>query len=175
MRKYDDTVAYQSLSGHGLKGVDFIGLSPDGKLWLIEVKNYRPRISDRNGKEYRANRKPPEILAEHVATKFIDSQRLIRIVDTYLRRHWWRRLQLWFLERRSPPPITSNYWFWAEARRRCEQDHNTVFVLWMETPERKTSYDDALERLLLERMPAGEQVLVAEASREHDLPFGIIA
>jgi hypothetical protein len=168
-------MAYQSLSGHGLKGVDFIGLSPDGKLWLIEVKNYRPRISDRNGKEYRANRKPPEVLAEHVATKFIDSQRLIRIVNTYLRRHWWRRLQLWWLERRTHPPITSNYWFWAEARRRCEQDQKTVFVLWMETPERKTGYDDALERLLLERMPAGEQVIVAEASREHGLPFGVVA
>ncbi|MFK8163347.1 MAG: hypothetical protein AB8H12_12870 [Lewinella sp.] len=173
MRKYDDTTAYQSLSGHGLKGVDFIGLSPDGKLWLIEVKNYRPRISDRDGKEYRANRKTPAALAAHVATKFIDSQRLIRIVDTYLRRHWWRRLQLWWLDRRPTPPSGSNYWFWAEARRRCEQDNNTVFVLWMETPERKTGYDDALEKLLLERIPAGEQVIVAEASREHGLAFGV--
>ena len=37
VRKYDDTAAYQSLSGHGLKGVDFIALVPDGTLWLIEV------------------------------------------------------------------------------------------------------------------------------------------
>lgn len=154
--------------------MDFIALPPDGKLWLIEVKNFRPRVSDRNGQEYRADRKPPGVLAEHVATKFFDSQRLIRIVDTYLRKNWWRRLQLWWLGRLRRPLTDSNYWFWSEARRRCEIDGSLVFVLWMETPERKTDYDDELEELLLERMPAGERVVVAEASRENDLPFGVV-
>lgn len=173
VRKYDDTVAYQSLSGHGLKGVDFIALSPDDRLWLIEVKNYRPRVSIRDGKEYRAKRKMPAKLAGDIATKFHDSQRLIRIVDTYLRRNWWRRLQLWWYARRGPNQA-SNYWFWAEARRRCEIDRATVFVLWMETPERKTGYDDEVEEMVLARMPAGEQVIVAEASRAQGLPFGVV-
>lgn len=154
--------------------MDFIALPPDGKLWLIEVKNFRPRISDRNGQEYRANRKPPSLLAEQVATKFFDSQRLIRIVYTYLRRTWWRRLKMWWLGKRRKPLTTSNYWFWAEAHRRCFKERNTVFVLWVETPERKTDYDDELETLLLEHMPAGEQVIVAEASRDNGLPFGVV-
>ena len=174
MRKYDDTTAYQSLSGHGLKGVDFIALSPDGKLWLIEVKNYRPRVSPKDGREYRAERKSPEVLVEKIAGKFRDSLRLIRIVDTFLRRHWWTRLQLWFLDRRRRPNTDSNYWFWAEARRRCALPERRAFVLWMETPERKTGYDEEVERLLKLAMPEGEQVIVAESSRPHPLPFGVV-
>ncbi len=68
---------------------------------------------------------------------------------------------------------TCNSWCWAEDRPRGERNNNTVFVLWMETPERKTGYDEAIEKLLLERMPTGEEVIVAEASREHGLPFGV--
>jgi hypothetical protein len=157
-----------------LKGVDFIALSPDGKLWLIEVKNYRPRISDRNGQEYRANRKSPSLLAYDIAAKFKDSKRLIRIVDTYLRRHWWRRFQLWWYAWLRKPDVNSNYWFWSEARRRCKDENKAVFVLWMEIPERKTDYDDEVEALLLERMPAGEQVIVTEGNRDNGLPFGIV-
>jgi hypothetical protein len=154
--------------------VDFIALSPDGKLWLIEVKNYRPRISDRNGKEYRAKRKRPVLLVDDIVTKFSDSKRLIRIVDTYLRRHWWRRFQLrWYAWRRNPD-VNSNYWFWSEARRRSEDKRNVALVLWMETPERKTGYDDEVETLLRERMPIGEQVIVAEGDRLNELPFGLV-
>lgn len=157
-----------------MKGVDFIALSPNGKLWLIEVKNYRPRVSDRNGQEYRAKRKNPELLARDIATKFQDSKRLIRIVDTYLRRHWWRRLQLWWYAFSRTPNTESNYWFWAEARRRCAAEENVSFVLWMETPERKTGYDDEVEALLLALMPAGDRVIVAEGDRGNGLAFGVV-
>lgn len=162
------------MSGHGLKGVDFIALSPDGKLWLIEVKNYRPRISDRNGREYRANRKSPALLASDIATKFNDSKRLIRIVDAYLRRHWWRRFQLWCYARRGKPAANSNYWFWAESRRRCEATSEVVFVLWMETPERKTGYDDEVEALLLNQMTGNERIIVTESARADQVPFGLV-
>ncbi len=174
VRKYDDTVAYQSLSGRGLKGVDFIALSPDGKLWLIEVKNYRPRVSERDGKEYLAKRKTPALLAADIATKFMDSTRLIRIVDAYLRRHWWRRLQLWWYGFRGKPNTNSNYWFWSEAHRRADDGERVVFVLWMETPERKTGYDDEVAALLQELMPTKTRVVVAEGERESGLAFGVV-
>ena len=168
VRKYDDTAAYQSLSGHGLKGVDFIALAPNDQLWLIEVKNYRPRISPRNGREYRADRKPPEQLVRQIAGKFTDSQRLIRIVCAYFRRRWWRRLLVWYRRRR--PRTASNYWFWSEAERRLNDPQRVRFVLWMETPERKTGYDDVVEQLLTAALPE-LHITVAEASRPHALPF----
>jgi hypothetical protein len=45
----------------------------------------------------------------------------------------------------------------------------------METPERKADYDDEVEQQLLERMPAGENVVVvAESHRSSELPFGLV-
>ncbi|WP_187270837.1 hypothetical protein [Neolewinella aurantiaca] len=154
--------------------MDFIALSPDEKLWLIEVKNFRPRISDRDGQEYRANRKTPALLAKDISTKFHDSKRLIRIVDAYLRGNWWRRFRLWWYTWRRKPAPNSNYWFWAEARRRCDDTHNVIFVLWMETPERKTGYDDEVAAHILQLMGTGDQVIVAEGDRENGLPFGLV-
>ncbi len=171
VRKYDGTVAYQSLSGHGLKGVDFIALTPAGELWFIEVKNYRPRFS--NEQEFRANRPSPDRLADQVARKFTDSRRLLRIVDTALRRRWWPRLQLRWMEWRGRPRPNSNYWFWTEARRRLEHTNKLVCLLWMETPETGEDYDDSVARLLTERLPPGDRLIVAERERDRNLPIKV--
>ncbi|NNE29048.1 MAG: hypothetical protein HKN16_05405, partial [Saprospiraceae bacterium] len=39
--KYDDHKFFRYLSGEGLKGVDFLGFTSEGGLFLMEVKNYR--------------------------------------------------------------------------------------------------------------------------------------
>jgi len=171
VRKFDDTVAYQSLSGHGLKGVDFIALSPDGKLWLMEVKNYRPR-NDETGREHRATRRRPQELAGHVARKFHDTRRLIRIVNSSLRRQWWRRAWLWYLENIRPNE-KSNYWFWSEAFRRATTLEAIVFVLWMETPEEPDNYDEATLSALTALLEPAAILYVAEAERDMGLPVGV--
>jgi hypothetical protein len=172
VRKFDDTVAYQSLSGHGLKGVDFIALSPDGKLWLMEVKNYRPR-NDESGREHRAIRRRPQELAEHVAQKFHDTRRLIRIVNSSLRRVWWRRAWLWYLENIRPNG-KSNYWFWSEAFRRANTTESIVFVLWMETPEEPDNYDESTRKALTSLLEPTAQLYVAEAERDMGLPIEVV-
>lgn len=175
VRKYDDTVAYQSLSGHGLKGVDFLALTPDGMLWLIEVKNYRPRISTRTGQEHFAKRRSPENLAQHVARKFYDTARLIRIVDASLRRRWWARVRLWYLEKIGKDRPQSNYWFWSEAHRRVDDPASIMLVLWMETPENRDDYPAAVGRLLIEQIDPGTQLLVLEQDHSVALPFRVRA
>ena len=45
MIKLDEHRFYSYVSGRGFKGVDFIGLSYEGKLLLLEVKNYGGPIS----------------------------------------------------------------------------------------------------------------------------------
>ena len=169
VRKFDETIAYQSLSGHGLKGVDFIALSPDGKLWLMEVKNYRPRV--KGDKEYRANRQPPAELSQQIAGKFRDTRRLLRIVDRSLRKRWW--FGLWEKWRRLFPDNNSNYWFWTEAAWRAQQTDGIVLVLWMETPEIKTDYDEAVARHLAAACREEVTVRVVEGSRPHDLPIEV--
>ena len=116
VRKYDATAAYRSLAGHGLKGVDFICLLPDGRLWLIEVKNYTTRR--KRGKVYAAKLRSPEDLSAHLTRKFHDSERLLRIVAESFRRRWYRRWQLAYQRWRGRPFPESNVWFWNEAARR---------------------------------------------------------
>lgn len=171
VRKFDATRAYQSLSGHGLKGVDFIALSPDGKLWLMEVKNYRPRFVD--GKEYRAKRRRPGELVGLVDKKFKDSQRLLQIVDVALRRNWW--FSLWERYRMVFPDKDSNYWFWTEAKRRGNDPACLVYVLWMETPEEPVDYDLAVKAEL--RLLMGEEVAlyVVETKRKTGIPIQVVS
>ena len=167
VRKFDETAAYQSLSGRGLKGVDFIAISPDDKLWLIEVKNYRPR--KKGGREYRANRKPPDLLARQIARKWADSQRLIGIVHAHLRRSWWRRARLWYQVNVGRNPA-SNYLFWHLTHRLASSGSAPELVLWMETPERNDDYDVRVYRELTTTLP-GANVIVAEQSAPQSLPF----
>ena len=168
VRQFDQTPAYQSLSGHGLKGVDFIAISPDGRLWLIEVKNYRPRFKAE--REYRATRRSPADLADHVARKFSDSFRLIRIVGAHLMRSWFRRLSVWYRLRVRPNPA-SNYWFWSRANTFVPEA--VVYVLWMETPERKQDYDRQTASELAKRLPVGAVVIVTESTNPPGLPFEV--
>ena len=168
VRKFDETVAYQSMSGHGLKGVDFIARDGAGTLWLIEVKNYRPRVSPRNGREYRAERRTPADLAANVAGKFTDSHRLLRIIVAYIRRHWYRRFQLWWQLQTGND--RSNYRFWSLAAAALAAGR-VRHVLWLETPEGRTHYDDAVATALRELLPGGETTVV-ETGREGELPFG---
>lgn len=168
VRKFDDTRAYQSLSGHGLKGVDFIAISPEPKLWLIEVKNYRPRR--KHGKEYWARRKRPEVLAVQVATKFRDSLRLIDIVNRSLNRSWHIRLLIWY--RTNVIPNTgSNYWFWSAVQHLAMDGRAVSYVLWMETPEENDDYDVRTYRELSALLPPEASLTVAEREGQHTLPF----
>lgn len=167
VRKFDDTAAYQSLSGHGLKGVDFIALSPDGRLWLIEVKNYRPRYDDT--REYFAKRRKPDDLARHIWFKYRDSHRLMQIVAASLEKKWW--FNVWKLYSRVISNPNSNYWFWVEAHRRSKDADRLSYVLWMETPEGANDYNSSVEEHLLAALPHHTDLWVVETDNSKEIPF----
>ena len=171
VRQFDATAAYKSISGRGLKGVDFIAISPEEELWLIEVKNYRPRHKGDN--EYRARRRPPDQLAQMMAGKFDDSLRLINIVNGYLQKSWWRRLQLWFrLHVKSNP--ASNYQFWHSVHTLASSGLAPLHcVLWMETPEVNDDYDHRVYTELRALLPEARNVIVAETDAPRGLPFRV--
>jgi hypothetical protein len=166
VRKFDSTPAYQSLSGHGLKGVDFLCLGADDSLYLIEVKNYRKR-----GGGHKIVRRDPERLAEHVGRKFVDTKRLIDIFNRAMRRGWWPSLLLfWYLLHPRPRP-NAHYWFWAEAERRVHLPENVYCVLWLETPESQFNYQAATEQALKAYLEPGNHLTVAEVSNPSGLAF----
>ena len=163
VRKFDETVAYQSLSGHGLKGVDFICLEGADALWLVEVKNFR-----RRDERYRAVRRRPAALAGQVATKFTDSQRLINIVYRSMQRRWSTRFLLWWYRFYLRPRPKKTYWFWAEAERRLREGH-VHYVLWLETPDAGPDYVEATTSQLRGLLPTVERLLVK--TNDDGLPF----
>jgi hypothetical protein len=170
VRRFDDTAAYRSISGFGLKGVDFLCLAPDDQLWLIEVKNYR-----RRDPRHRTERRNPKGLAEHVGRKVTDSKRLIRILLRAMRKRWHLRLLFyWYRLSRSlsgRPRPTFHYWFWLEADRRLEEARKVHVVLWLETPERSTDYRDAVHNHLEDELEPGNRLYLRDLHTTGEFPI----
>lgn len=137
VRKFDETPAYRSLAGHGLKGVDFICLTPDRELWLIEVKNYRRRA---HTDKWTGPKRSAVQLANHVYRKFSDTLRLVGIANRWIARRWYRRLGAHY--------PSSTYWFWREvARADC-----TICLLWLPLPDDQTTYAGDVSHHLSEKI-----------------------
>ncbi|CAH1002077.1 hypothetical protein LEM8419_02994 [Neolewinella maritima] len=161
VRRFDRTAAYRSVSGHGLKGVDFLCLVGEGDLWLIEVKNFRLRAG-----RHAIVRRNPEGLAAQVGKKFVDTKRLIRIVNRAIQRTWYTGVLRWWWTlappRWLPGRPVSTYWFWMEAERRLQSPRQVTCLLWLETPEWNAHYERATTDALGEWIEPGNILHVAE-------------
>ena len=82
--KFDEHRYYKSVSGHGIRGVDFMAVHKDWGVVLIEMKNY-PK-----GKE-----SIPDDLNDVMNVKKEGSVRLISIINAYYNRQWYFRLVTW--------------------------------------------------------------------------------
>ena len=168
VRKFDATAAFRSISGQGLKGVDFLCLAPRRELWLVEIKNFRPRAAHRT-----EARRHPRDLAQHVGAKFADSKRLIHIMNRALRTKWWSGpLRFWYRIVRVERP-RSHYWFWLEAARRLEEPGRVVCVLWLETPERAPDYASATAAALSDLVDARHSLHLAESQGRPEIPIKV--
>lgn len=168
VRQFDRTTAYRSVSGHGLKGVDFLALDADDGVWLVEVKNFR-----RRDEHTRMLRRDPEALARHVGTKFTDTRRLIRVMRRAMDRKWWMGIHLWWQGLRRRGAGASHYVFWQEVARRVEYGRVTC-LLWLETPEKAKDYNEAVREALLEHLPCGDRLIVAETDDGPILPVHVL-
>lgn len=153
VRKYDDHNFYKGLSSAGLKAVDFIVLTADGQVWLIEVKNYLSR--SRQGKTYHARVKASKRLATAVHRKFEDSLHAIRVINRYYERKWWYRL-LRHLPR-GWRTWQADHGFWAETYDRISNGHPPRLLIWLELEERRKNYRTRFYATLRQLL-AGESV-----------------
>lgn len=138
VRKYDNHTFFRGLSGYGLKGVDFIVLLPDGRLGLIEVKNYHPRINP-SGIAHPIKRIKAAKLAENLANKYFDSLRAIRVIERYYQRKWWYRSR-YFLFSSIERLFNSDLYFYREAAKRARGPLPITIILWLETPKAAKTY-----------------------------------
>lgn len=167
VRQFDRTAAYRSVSGHGLKGVDFLALGPDDELWLIEVKNFRRRDARTS-----MLRRTPVKLAEQIARKFTDTRRLIDIMAVAMDRRRWMSIRLRWDRLRNRGPEASHYLFWREVSRRSALPRIRC-LLWLETPESATDYAEAVRELLAPRIPPGSKLIIAETESTEPLPVSV--
>ncbi len=133
VRKYDEHAYFKMLSGHGLKGVDFIGIYKSEQLFLIEIKNYHkrsyspvdPDLSDIEGRN--------PILGRKLYGKIEDTLRLIRIVNKYLTTRWWFTIAHTFRKILKRRAIQKDWHFWTRVGELSKDAKNVLPVLWLET------------------------------------------
>ena len=89
VKKFDETRFFKHLSGVGFKGVDFIIITPEPQLILIEVKNYIDRWPTDNLNPTEILGNDLERFSKIIIKKFEDSFRLVGIIEKYYKRKWW--------------------------------------------------------------------------------------
>ncbi|MEM6967496.1 MAG: hypothetical protein AAF573_22220 [Bacteroidota bacterium] len=117
IKKYDTTKFFTYLSGHGLKGVDFMMISPREELILVEVKNYHDRWADDKNEIASTFENDLQSLALRIIQKFEDTFRLLQIVHQYYQRKMWYRWLLLPLHKRYPTLFSqkTDWVFWLKA------------------------------------------------------------
>jgi len=141
LRKFDDHKYYKTLSGYGLKGVDFIGILNNEQVYLIEVKNYKRRKKSPvplNIGQILGERPP---LIDAFIGKIEDTISAINVVQKFLLRkrtyRWSVKLWQWL-----PASLLRNseWYFWTRVHDLVHSaDEQLHLVLWLET---EVSYPD---------------------------------
>ena len=170
VRQYDQHMFYRGLSGLGLKGVDFLLIDPTdgGRLYFLEVKNYRTRTTEDG--TFIATPKPPRRLAKTVARKYVDTGRAVAAIYGYYRRQWWyRALESWLLQRSN---FRYDRVFWTRVQAMLEEGTAVSVVLWLEVETKDRAYVLDIRRALQEQLAA--HVDVSVWTREGGILPGIL-
>lgn len=132
IEKYDTHRFYKTLSGAGLKGVDFLGFYEE-KLILIEVKNYRIRYHDKPPVAIYNILENPDLLKEKVRRKAKDTIQALRVINKYYERKTFPRLfKPIYQLLKNTRFYTKTPLFWQDAFE-AVQTGNYSLVLWLET------------------------------------------
>ena len=132
VKKYDDHTYFKILAGHGLKGVDFIGIHRRERLYLIEIKNYKHRSYSPVGPDKSNLEGERPYLAVHIYHKIADSLRLIRIVNKYLSSRWWFPFASFIRRLLKITSIKKDWHFWVIVGELSQKASAVYPVLWLE-------------------------------------------
>ncbi len=140
VKKFDHHRYYQSLSGNGFKGMDFIAIKPNQQLLLLEVKNYR-------------DQEPPssEALAETFCQKVEDSLHVIELIQKYYYRKWYYRMLHSIIQKR--PVFFGEWGFWTEVMNLVKQG-NSHTILWIEAPVAPVYFFEHINEFVQSNLPS---------------------
>ena len=138
MLPFDKHPYYQVLSGRGFVGVDFIVVTPDDQLILLEVKNYAQPKGDHVSARLPRFITDPDVYQRRILRKFSDTLRAIFIVRKMLRRKVWYGILLQyvvFMKAWRP-----EWYFWTRVADIAKIDQQVYRILWMEIPDEIENY-----------------------------------
>jgi len=134
IEKYDAHRYFKTLSGAGLKGVDFLGIYCGREVVLWEVKNYHTNQAVKNHRYLIVEHIPTFI--ENIVDKVTDTLMAIRVIQQYLMRQWWYRF---YGRYRSFIPTFlvqyKDWFFWHQVQEKINNDAPLIFVLWLEVDD----------------------------------------
>ena len=136
-RRFDTSRYFKALSGLGLKGVDFIAIDDEHRLYLIEVKNYKKRLRSPVAPDISDLMGDVPLLQYHFVDKIDDSRQLLEVIYKYLHRKWWYRSLFRMRNLLTTSVVQSLEWvFWYDAFKIANTAHTDVYcILLLETED----------------------------------------
>lgn len=167
VKKYDEHPYFRSLSGMGLKGVDFIAIRKEKELVFIEVKNYRTRYNPDMNRSFDVAAKPAAELAYELKRKSEDTLLAMDAVLQYYYRSWWyRRLRRMWMRW---PWLQHNRAFWSRADALVNQSLHYIVWLALDMDDPEGYEEELLFQLQLLKVEAVDKISIANG--KHSL-FG---
>lgn len=131
IKKYDTHRFFKTLSGAGLKGIDFLGIFQDKQVVLWEVKNYHTNQTNKSQNYLIVEN--TAVFIETIMAKVIDTLTAMRVIQQYLRRQWWYRfydsyasfIPTFFIQHKD-------WFFWHQIQEKRNKETTIIFVLWLE-------------------------------------------
>lgn len=137
--RYDTHRYYKTLSGVGLKGVDFLGIYKKEQVVFFEVKHFRsPQFI--NSTSYPIL-EDPDTFTNRITGKLNDTIKAIRVIVQYFERKPWYRLYLRYNYLIPSFFIKNKDWyFWYRLHLLTQQKELITFVLWLEIESKNNVY-----------------------------------
>ena len=131
VKKYDTHRFFKTLSGAGLKGVDFLGIFQDKQVVLWEVKNYHTNQANKSQNYLIVEN--TVVFIENIIGKVTDTLTAIRVIQQYLNRQWWYRFYSAYSSYIPTFLIRQKDWFfWHQIQKISKEKGAVTFVLWLE-------------------------------------------
>ncbi len=155
VKKYDQHPFYKGMSGVGLSAVDFIVVTQDDTILLIEVKNYRYRPASQLSHISGLLRNHEEGLAYLFIQKLEGTITGINAIATYYSKSAWYRAWYILLNKVGARYflLSNDRLFWLWLNKQIQQTPKRVVpILWLELPEHLVQYQIELEERIIAQM-----------------------
>lgn len=138
VKKYDTHPFYKGMSGVGLSAVDFIVVTQEDTILLIEVKNYCNRPSSQVPHITNLLVNQENGLASSFVQKLQETITGVRAIAAYLRKSKWYHLCYSLLQKIGAKYLLLKndrlFWLWLHEQVQ-QAPEKIVPVLWLELPD----------------------------------------